>query len=119
VFLRASAAAVALLACSSSNVGSVGAVLGRDNETGAVIVRETPPGMAASDAGIIPGDEIVMVDGRYVRDLTVEELRRALRGEIGSTVELTIVRGGAVKRVNIQRSALREKVQQPEQRIEE
>jgi C-terminal processing protease CtpA/Prc len=90
-----------------SSVGSVGAVLGRDNETRAVFVREAPPGLAAERAGLLPGDEIVMLDGHYVRGLSSRELRALLRGDVGSTVLVTLVRGKEVRRVTLTRSELR------------
>lgn len=92
----------------SASVGSIGAVLGRDNESEALHVRDVPPGLAAERAGLLPGDEILMIDGVYVRDLTSTELRDRLRGPVGSAVELTVVRGGDVRRVRVVRGALRE-----------
>jgi C-terminal processing protease CtpA/Prc len=69
-------------------------------------VREVPPGLAADKAGLLPGDEIVMIDGSYVKDLGPEELRQRLRGEAGSTVALTVVRGDEVRHVSLTRSPL-------------
>ncbi len=96
------------LACGGAAVGSVGAVLGRDNETRALIVRETPAGDAAEKAGLRPGDEIVMIDGLYVKDMSAKDVRARLRGEVGTTVRLTVVRGNAVRHVVVTRGALGE-----------
>lgn len=107
---RALALALALaalaLGCSAPSVGSVGAVLGVDGETGSVLVRETREGRAADKAGLVPGDEILMIDGVYVRDLGAEAVRNRLRGPVGSSVELTVVRGEEVVRVKLVREAL-------------
>jgi C-terminal processing protease CtpA/Prc len=97
---------VAATGCGTSS-GSIGAVLGRDNETQALYVRDVPPGLAAAHAGLLPGDEIVMVEGVYVRDLSAKEVRNRLRGELGSTVELTVIRGREVLRVHVTRTELR------------
>jgi C-terminal processing protease CtpA/Prc len=94
-------------ACHGSGLGSIGAVLGRDNDTHAVYVREVPLGLAAERAGLLPGDEIVMVDGFYVEELSPKELRALLRGEVGSKVELTELRGSVVRRVKLTRTELR------------
>ncbi|WP_437875700.1 PDZ domain-containing protein [Sorangium sp. So ce513] len=102
------AALLLMAAGCSASVGSIGAVLGRDNESEALHVRDVPPGLAAERAGLLPGDEILMIDGVYVRDLTSTELRDRLRGPVGSAVELTVVRGGDVRRVRVVRGALRE-----------
>src|SRR5690242_9449913 len=48
---------VCALGCASSWKGSVGAVLGKDNRTGRVFVREVPSGMGAARAGLEEGDE--------------------------------------------------------------
>ena len=89
--------------------GSIGAVLGRDNQTKAVHVREAPPGMAAARAGLLPGDEVVMIEGYYVQDLTPKQIQSLLRGDPGTKVELTVVRNGQVRRVQLTRTPLREK----------
>jgi C-terminal processing protease CtpA/Prc len=104
-----------------SQVGSVGAVLGRDNDTHALFVRDVPSGMAANKAGLIPGDEIVMIDGFYVRELGMKEIRALLRGDIGSKVDLTIVRGEKVQHVKVTRGAFREGtgVKPKEEKLEE
>ncbi len=93
-------------ACATGTVGSIGAVLGRDGDSGAVFVRETPEGNAGERAGLRPGDEIVFVDGRDVRDLDVEHLRKVLRGDPGSHVSLTVLRGGEVVRLRVERAPL-------------
>ncbi len=106
--LRTSALALAALTlgCSGPSIGSVGAVLGVDKETGAVHVRETREGLAADKAGLRPGDEILMLDGVYVRELGAAAVRDRLRGNVGSSVELTVVRGEDVLRVKLVREAL-------------
>lgn len=94
--------------CAGQNsVGSIGAVLGRDNDTHALHVRDVPKGLAADEAGLLPGDEIVMIDGFYARDLGPKELHALLRGEVGSAIELTILRGEEVRRVVLRRTPLR------------
>jgi carboxyl-terminal processing protease len=94
-------------ACGGSGVGSIGAVLGRDDDTHAVFVREVPRGLAADRAGLLPGDEIVMIDGVYVRELGTKELRELLRGDVGGAVKLTILRGEGVRHITVTRSEFR------------
>jgi len=88
-------------------MGSVGAVFGRDTDTNALYVREAPPGLAAEAAGLLPGDQVVMIEGRYVRDLSEKEIRDELRGDVGTPVLLTILRGSEVRHVKVVRSELR------------
>lgn len=112
------ALALAAAACSGPSIGSVGAVLGVDNDTGAVHVRETKDGLAADKAGLLPGDEIVMIDGVYVRDLNASTVSSKLRGNIGSTVELTVIRGDEVLRVKLTREPLAPAIAKPPEREE-
>jgi carboxyl-terminal processing protease len=92
--------------CGSTVVGTIGAVLGRDNDDHSLYVRDVPEGLAAAEAGLEPGDEIVMIDGVYVRSLGTQELRAKLRGEVGSKVALTVVRGERVMRVELARTPI-------------
>ena len=93
--------------CGGGTPGSVGAVFGRDNDTRALYVREVPPGLAAAGAGLLPGDQVVMIEGLYVRDLDAKSIRDKLRGDVGSTVALTILRGQEVIHVRVARGALK------------
>ncbi len=86
----------------------MGAVFGRDNDTRALYVREVPKGLAAAGAGLLPGDQVVMIEGLYVRDLDAKSIREKLRGDVGSTVALTILRGQEVIHVRVARGALRD-----------
>jgi predicted metalloprotease with PDZ domain len=102
-----------LAACASESVGSIGAMLARDNDTGALYVRDLSPGLAAERAGLLPGDEILMIDGRYVRELKSAAVRTLLRGDVGSNVDLTVVRGQEIRRIRVVRGALREASEDP------
>ena len=69
----------------------VGLVL-EDREDGPVIVNVIE-GAPADEAGISVGERIVEVDGRDVSDATIEELVAVVKGEAGTTVELTLMGG--------------------------
>lgn len=103
---------VFVLACASclggggGPSGSIGAVLVRDNVTGAVRVQETPDDHAASEAGLDIGDQIKMIDGILVDDLDPDRLRALLRGKVGSKVTLTVVRGEEVLDIELAREKL-------------
>lgn len=96
------ALALAMSSC-AAGPGSIGAVLGRDNETRALTVRDVPGSTGAEAAGLAPGDEIVMIEGAYVKDLAAEQIRQKLRGESGTKVAVTVVRDGEVRHVKITR----------------
>jgi C-terminal processing protease CtpA/Prc len=102
----------AMVGC-SGGVGSIGAVLGRDNTTGALYVRDVPHGLAADKAGLAPDDQVLMIEGVYAADLSPAEIHQKLRGDVGSTVELTVVHAGTVRRVKVVRTALLEHQAKP------
>lgn len=99
--LRFAGLAISLAACDGAvKVGSIGVVLGRQPDSGSVFVREVPPARRGS---LLVGDELLMVDGRFVAHLDEAGFREALRGPVGSSVRLTIVREGVVVRVELAR----------------
>jgi carboxyl-terminal processing protease len=57
------------------------------------IVSPMPGGPALAD-GIHTGDRIIQVDGKEIRGVGLDEAQRALRGEPGSVVKLTVERPG-------------------------
>ena len=84
--------------------GTIGAVMGQDSEQH-LVLREVPPDLAAGRAGLQPGDELLLIDGRDVRELDERGVHQALGGEVGDPVKLTLLRNGQVIRVTLQRSA--------------
>jgi C-terminal processing protease CtpA/Prc len=81
-------------------------VLGQSRSDGHVTVRETPPGYPAAQAGLVPGDEVLLIDGRDVRRMSPEAIHLALEGDIGSMVQLTLLRRGKIERVALRRAPL-------------
>jgi len=83
--------------------GTIGAILAQTPD-GRLYVREAPEGLGAARAGVQPGDEILLIDGRDVRQLSTEAVHRALAGSVGSPVKLTLVRGNSIVRVTVWRT---------------
>ncbi len=83
--------------------GTIGALLGQTAEQ-RLVLREVPPDLAAGQAGLLPGDELILIDGRDVRDLDERGVRRALGGDVGEAVKLTLLREGRVIRVTLRRT---------------
>ncbi|MFP5440878.1 MAG: S41 family peptidase, partial [Gammaproteobacteria bacterium] len=67
-------------------------------------IDDTP----ASRAGLRPGDLIVKIDGSSMKGVNLNEAVERMRGKIGSTVVLTIVREGREKPFDV--SLVREKI---------
>lgn len=105
----------------ASAVGSIGVKLGQRAEDRSLYVRGVPEGYPASDAGLQEGDEILMIDGVYVKSMSADEVTKHLRGPIGSSVALTIARGKRVLHMDVKRAALRPAAADPpaEKKLEE
>lgn len=58
---------------------------------GALQVVWVAPGSPAAEAGIVQGDHIRRIDGRPLRDLSLEQALRLLKGAPGSTVQLSVL----------------------------
>lgn len=65
-------------------------------------------GMPAQQAGLLPGDWIVLIDGVETTGMSVEKAVTLIRGEKGTSVVLTIGRAGADELVDV--SIMRDKI---------
>ena len=84
--------------------GDVGLELTRQYYLRVIAARD---GSSAAKAGLQTGDYVRAIDGRPTRDLSVFEGSRLLRGQPGSKVTLTVIRGNAAEPHEI--SLVREK----------
>jgi C-terminal processing protease CtpA/Prc len=55
----------------------------------------------------------MMIDGLYVGDMAGKEVREHLRGDIGTTVSLTILRGDEVRHVTVTRGKMGDRPKRP------
>lgn len=92
-------------ACASAAPGTIGAALGQRTDHH-VFVRSVPPGQGADRAGLVVDDEVVAIQGRDVAEMTPDDIRRACRGDVGSTVTVTILRDGTRRDVKVTRTPL-------------
>ena len=58
---------------------------------GALQIIDVDPGSPAEEAGLIPGDQIRAIDDVLLRDFSLDQSLRLLRGPAGSAVRLQIV----------------------------
>ncbi|MBU3918828.1 S41 family peptidase [Patescibacteria group bacterium] len=61
---------------------------------GSLIVVAPLEGTPAKAAGILPGDEIVMIEDVFAKDISVDQAVKMIRGEGGTQVNLSILRKG-------------------------
>jgi carboxyl-terminal processing protease len=67
-------------------------------------------GTPAETAGILSGDQIVAIDDRPTDGLSTEAAVRQIRGPVGTTVKLSIIRDGELEEISI----VRDTIQVPE-----
>jgi carboxyl-terminal processing protease len=82
-------------------------------ENNRITIMAAFPGSPAEEAGLLPGDQIVQVDGRSIEGLSLNDAVKDIRGEEGTEVTLGIIREGlpnifqvTLKRARIQRSTV-------------
>lgn len=88
--------------------GEIGAGVGIEmaEREGYVRVIRTLPDNPAREAGILAGDIIYKVDGEEVWNWSTEDVATKVRGEAGTTVELTVVRDGEEKTFTLTREEI-------------
>lgn len=76
----------------TGDYAGIGVQITRLNQrvTVTAVFRQTP----AAEVGLTVGDQIVEVGGVDAREWSVDRARDSIRGEVGTTVELTIARAG-------------------------
>lgn len=94
-----------LAACGSSAPGTIGAGLGQKSDH-RLFVRSLPSGEGAERAGLLLDDEILAIDGKEVRTMSQDDVRRAVRGDVGSSLTVTIFRNGEKRDVKVVRTPL-------------
>jgi carboxyl-terminal processing protease len=66
-----------------------------DTTTEFLTVTSPIPGSPAEKAGLLPGDQIIAIDGEDMTGIDAEVVRLKVLGPAGSTVVLTVLRNGA------------------------
>ncbi|KAB2856466.1 MAG: S41 family peptidase [Anaerolineae bacterium] len=79
----------------SGEFEGIGATVRKDEETGALLIVRPLPGSPAEQAGILPGDEIVTVDGEDITQMEQEVIITLVRGPAGTDVVLGVRREGS------------------------
>jgi carboxyl-terminal processing protease len=78
---------------------SAGVGIRMDLRDSGVVVVATLPGTPADRAGVERGDRIVEIDGKTTAGLTADDVQRALQGQAGSKVTLSVDRPGLATRL--------------------
>lgn len=83
-------------------VGGVGLRIAQVDDSGGVVVGGTTKGYSAEVAGLQKDDIVVAIDGQILAELSredeyayLDDVGRLIAGELGTSVDFTVQRGGA------------------------
>ncbi len=74
----------------------------REDETGLDILKVEKEGPSA-EAGILPGDILIAVDGEDITTLDINAAGDKIRGEAGTTVDISVLRGEENRTFTVER----------------
>lgn len=81
----------------------IGITIQATEDSSGFTIQAVTEGGPAQEAGLLPGDLLIAVDGQDVRSLASDALRSLVRGEEGSTVSITVLRQQEELTFSIQR----------------
>lgn len=81
----------------------IGAVVSQNMETGVITIVEPYEGSPAAEAGLLPGDVIYKVEGEEVTGEDLTQVVSVMKGEEGTDVDISILRGSKIIDVTITR----------------
>jgi carboxyl-terminal processing protease len=90
----------------AGNINGVGIELAENEKTKALTVVATLEGTPAFNAGILPEDVIVKVDGQSIQGMTMSEALKLIQGSSETKVTLTIKRGNQLKTFSLIRTKI-------------
>lgn len=93
----------------SGKFGGIGALVEYNHQNKTLMVSSVYIDSPAASAGILPGDYFYAVDGKTVEEIGYLDVIDKVRGEIGSSVKLTMKRGDALIDFTVIRAEVEEK----------
>jgi carboxyl-terminal processing protease len=99
-----------------SHLFGVGIQIGMDKTNNVVVIAPIPDTPAAR-AGLMAQDEIVEINGKPTKGISVEEAAKQIKGEKGTKVSLTLMRSGKQVKVTMVRDEIQIKAVQTAQMI--
>ena len=76
----------------NATVAGIGVLM--STGSGAFTISKVLAGSPAAQAGLEAGDQITAVDGESVAGLTIDDLGTKIRGQVGTSVKITVIRTG-------------------------
>lgn len=84
----------------------IGITISTEDATEGFEVLQVEPNSGALEAGILPGDLLVAVEGENVVELGVDDARNKIRGDEGTQVKLTVLRDGQRLELSVTRKLI-------------
>lgn len=81
----------------------------REDGTGEDII-EVKPGSSAQEAGILPGDTLIKVNGTSIAGMDTDQVAALVRGEEGTSLTVTVLRDGAEMDFTLKRQTIQVQV---------
>ena len=92
----------------SGKFGGIGILLEYNNQDQTVLINNVYENSPAEEAGIKRGDYIYAVDGYKVSEVGIENAVNRIRGQIGTSVEITVKRGDELITMSVMRAEVEE-----------
>jgi carboxyl-terminal processing protease len=90
-----------LMTTSSGSYEGIGVSIQQNAETKELTVIRVFQGSGAEDAGMLPDDQIIAVDGRELNGEDVSEVVTWIKGDPGTTVNVTVYRPGTDSEIEL------------------
>ena len=88
----------------TGNYSGIGVTVVQDSETGLLRITEVYEGSPAEEAGLQVLDQIYSVEGQLVADIGMDATVALVRGEIGTKVNMAILRNGIIYNFAVERA---------------
>ncbi len=85
--------------------GGIGTLISKRQDF--ILITEVYEGFGAEKAGLMAGDKVLKVDGKSVTEISNEEVSEMLKGQSGTEVVLSIIRGEEHKDITITREKVK------------
>lgn len=89
----------------NSYVG-VGITISQNENGNGFLVESVNKDGPAADAGMLPGDILISVDGNSTEGMTTSDVRELVRGKVNTTVTVTVLRMGEAQTLYITRKRI-------------
>lgn len=85
----------------------IGITITQPADASGLNVTQVTAGGSAEQAGIMPGDFVIAVDGESIVGMKIDDIRNMIRGEAGTNVSITVQRQGEEKTFSVTRRQIK------------